>query len=114
MGTNMAGKMKISHHYDEQADVLYVSFADDEPTYTEDIDGVLMIEIGWFSRLPKGFRILGPKYHNIKSVEMGVLIRRAKKQLRNLMEKRRKAIEQQEPIVFNLCDKLPEMVTEVC
>ena len=113
MGRDMNGKIKVSHHYDKQADVLYVTFADDEPTYTEDIDGILMLDIGWFSRLPKGFRILGPKYHNVKSINMNVFVKRVKKQVRNLMEQRRKAIEQQEPVLFNLCDKLPEMVTAV-
>jgi hypothetical protein len=113
MGTDMTGKMKISHHYDKQADVLYVTFADNEPTYTEDVDGILMLDIGWFSRLPKGFRILGPKYHNIRSVNMNVIVKRVKKQVRNLMEQRRKAIEKQEPLLFNLCDKLPKMVTAV-
>jgi hypothetical protein len=42
-----------------------------------------------------------------------VIVKRVKKQVRNLMEQRRKAIEQQEPVIFNLCDKLPEMVTAV-
>jgi hypothetical protein len=56
-------RMSITHSYDEHADMLYVRFGkDQEPTFLENVDDVLLLEVGWFSGLPKGFRILGPKY----------------------------------------------------
>ena len=101
------------YSYDKEADVLYVSFGDDEPTYVENIDDLLLLEVGWFSGLPKGFRIMGPKYHNIKSVNMGMIIKQAKKQVRNLMEERRKAIKQQEPVLADFFGKtLPDILQQ--
>ena len=52
-----AKKMKAHHRYDKEADDLYISFGDDEPTYVENIDDMTMLEIGWFSGLPKGLRL---------------------------------------------------------
>lgn len=51
----------ITHHYDEDADVLYIDFGSDEPCYTENLDDLVMIEIGWFSKIMHGIRIIGPK-----------------------------------------------------
>lgn len=99
--------------YDKDADVLYVRFVNDqEPTFVENIDDILLLEVGWFSRLPKGFRILGPKYHKIDSIQMAV-IARIKKQVRQLMEQRRKAIKEQEPIFTNIFNKLPSFFEAV-
>lgn len=91
-------EIQISHHYDEEADVLYFTFGGNEPCYTENIDDFLMVEIGWFSRLPQGFRIVGPKSSNLKSVHFAAVIKKAEKQFRGIMEDRRKEIEEQEPI----------------
>jgi hypothetical protein len=100
--------INITHSYDQDADVLYVRFGQDqEPAFVENIDDVLLLEIGWFSGLPKGFRILGPKYHNMKSAT--ILIGQIKKQVRHLMEERRKAIKEQEPVFTSFCDRLPSM-----
>jgi hypothetical protein len=100
----------VEHHYDEQADVLYFTFGGDEPCYTENIDDFLMIEIGWFSRLPRGFRILGPKGHNLKGIAFQTVIRRAGKQLIEMMEERRKEIEEQEPVFSKwLSTEIPDL-----
>ena len=54
-------RISITHSYDEDADVLYVrTSGDQEPTFVENVDDVLLLEVGWFSGLPKGFRVLGP------------------------------------------------------
>lgn len=105
-------RINITHSYDEDADVLYVRISgDQEPTFVENVDDVLLLEVGWFSGLPKGFRILGPKYHNIKSVTN--LMGQIRKEVRQLMEERRKAIKEQEPIFTRFCDKLPSILTSV-
>jgi hypothetical protein len=101
-------RINITHSYDEGADVLYVRISgDQEPTFVENVDDVLLLEVGWFSGLPKGFRVLGPKYHDIQSVTAG--IRQIKKQVHQLMEQRRKAIKEQEPVFASFCDKLPSI-----
>ncbi len=100
----------IKHSYDKQADVLYVRFVtDDEPTFVENLDDLLLLEIGWFSGLPKGLRILGPAYHNFKSVT--TIVKRIKKQVREVMEDRRRAIKEQEPVFADLCKNLPKILT---
>lgn len=106
-------KVSVRHHYDEESDILYVYFGEKEPTYVENIDDLLLLEIGWFSGLPKGFRILGPKYHNISSVKLTMVIRQIQEQVRRLMESRRKAIKEQEPIFTNFCGALPNILESV-
>jgi len=102
-------KINIAHSYDKDADILYVRISSDqEPTFVENVDDVLLLEIGWFSGLPKGFRILGPKYHSIQSVTM--VVRQIKKQVRQLMEEKRKAIKEQEPVFASFCDTLPNIL----
>ena len=51
-------KIKPTYKYDEESDILYASFGDDEPTFVENLDDndMVLLEIGWFSRLPKGLR----------------------------------------------------------
>jgi len=53
--------MKPHIDYDEFADVLYVTFGSEEPSYCEEIDDLLLIERGMFSKIPTGFRIIGLK-----------------------------------------------------
>lgn len=104
-------KIDVKHSYDRKADVLYVRFgSDQEPTFVENLDDILLLEIGWFSGLPKGFRLLGPKYHNIKSVN-AVIVKQIKKQVRSLMENRLKAIKEQEPVFTNFCNTLPSILS---
>ena len=91
-------EIQISHHYDKEEDVLYFTFGGNEPCYTENIDDFLMVEIGWFSRLPQGFRIIGPKAHNLKGVRFKAIISKVGRQFHSIMEERRKEIEMQEPI----------------
>lgn len=50
--------MKSSIDYDDFADVLYVTFGSGEPSYCEEIDDLLLIERGMFSKIPTGLRII--------------------------------------------------------
>ena len=100
--------IKATHRYDKEADVLYVTFGDDEPTYVDNIDDVLLIEVGCFSGLPKGFRILGLRENQVQAVGM-VVMKKINKQVRSLMESRRRAIKEQEPVFTNFCNTLPKI-----
>lgn len=103
-------KIKITHSYDKESDVLYVRFgSDEEPAFVENLDDFLLLEIGWFSGLPKGFRILGPKYHKIESIST-TIVKRVKKEVRELMEGRRRAIKEQEPVFADFCNTLPNIL----
>lgn len=50
--------MKPSYNYDKSADVLYVTFGIQEPSYSEEIDDTLILEKGYVSDQITGFRIL--------------------------------------------------------
>lgn len=93
----MAEKMNITQHYDEEADILYIDFGSDEPCFTEDLDGFLMIDIGWFSKLPRGLRVVSPKSLKVRSIKM--VITQAEKQCKDLMKQQAKQIETSEPVL---------------
>jgi hypothetical protein len=44
--------------YDKESDVYYVSFGTGEPSYAVEVDDILVIDIGLYSGLPTGYRIL--------------------------------------------------------
>jgi len=96
----MAEKINITKHYDKRADILYIDFGSDEPCYTEDIDGFLMIDIGWFSKLPRGVKIISPKTHKVKSVKM--IVTQVERTCRQLMKQRVKQIQTEEPVLQNI------------
>jgi uncharacterized protein YuzE len=103
-------KVNVRHHYDKESDVLYVHFGETEPTHVENIDDFLLLEIGWFSGLPRGFRIIGPKYHKVSAFKVTMVVKQIKDQVRELMEERRRAIKEQEPVFTNFCDTLPNIL----
>ena len=51
-------------NYDDDQDVLYVTFGTGEPSYCEEVDDIMLIERGFFSNKVTGFRILNAKRHN--------------------------------------------------
>ena len=100
MGWFMAEKINITKHYDKHADILYIDFGSDEPCYTEDIDGFFMIDIGWFSKLPRGVKIISPKTHKVKSVKM--IVTQVERTCRRFMKQRVKQIQTEEPVLQNI------------
>ena len=98
-------RFKVDHHYDKEADVLYITFGSDEPAYTENVDDFLMLDIGWFSGLPQGFRIIGPKSHDLQGIKFKAIIKKAEKRFHTVMENRRKEIKEQEPIFNKILQK---------
>lgn len=48
----------LSENYDQEEDVYYVTFKTNEPSYVMEVDDVLLWEMGIFSNMPTGFRIL--------------------------------------------------------
>ncbi len=97
----MAEKMKISHHYDQEADILYIDFGSDEPCFTEDLDGVVMVDIGWFSKLPRGLRIISPKARKVE-VNFKMVVQLAENKCKDLMEQQAQLIHTQEPVLQTL------------
>lgn len=101
------GEMKIEHHYDSDADILYISLADDEPTYTESVDDVLYLELGCFSGIPKGFRIMSPMARKLEIDLIAFIV----KQLKQVVNHRRKELKREEDVVGEmLVRQLPKML----
>ena len=44
--------------YDKENDVYYVSFGTGEPSYCVEVDDMLVVDVGFFSHVPTGYRIL--------------------------------------------------------
>ena len=80
------GKMNIpfSEVYNEEDDVYYVSFKTAEPSYCLEVDDILIIELGLFTNLPTGFRILNFNKNKIKHVAFGILFKKFKKILQEV------------------------------
>ena len=74
------GDMNIpfSEVYNEEDDVYYVTFKTAEPSYCHEIDDVLALELGLFTNLPTGFRILNFKKNQISFIEIGRLYKKVK------------------------------------
>ena len=68
----MKGAMNIdfSEKYDQEDDVYYVSFKTGEPSCVVEIDDVILLEVGLFTNMPTGFRILNFKKHKVGSVSI--------------------------------------------
>ena len=73
---------KINTSYDENADVLYVSFGTGEPSYCEEVDDLILFEVGMFSHRPTGFQIIGFKKH-VKDFKFSVVEKAGKDLLRS-------------------------------
>lgn len=62
----------FSEMYDRESDTYYLTFNTGEPSYCVEADDVLLIEVGLFSNLPTGFRILNFSKSNARPVELTV------------------------------------------
>jgi uncharacterized protein YuzE len=79
--TMAAKNPKMTAAYDENADVLYVSFGTGEPSNCEEVDDLVLFEVGLFSHRPTGFQIIGFKKH-VKDFKFSVIEKTGKSLLR--------------------------------
>ena len=79
------GKMNVpfSEVYNEEDDVYYVTFKTGEPSFCLEVDDVLVLELGMFTNLPTGFRILNFKKNRVSFVGMGSLIKKIKETIKH-------------------------------
>jgi hypothetical protein len=54
-------ELNLSQIYDSEDDICYFSFGTGEPSYVEDVSDEILIELGIFTNMPTGFRILNFK-----------------------------------------------------
>ncbi|MDP2928665.1 MAG: hypothetical protein Q8O01_01195 [Candidatus Omnitrophota bacterium] len=83
---NRMGNMDIpfSEVYNEEDDVYYVTFNTSEPSYCQEIDDILIMELGLFTHLPTGFRILNFSKNRVKIVKFSVLLKKIKEALQDV------------------------------
>ncbi len=62
----------FSEYYDEEDDIYYVTFKTGEPSGVVEMDDILLLEVGAFTGLPTGFRILNYSKQKIGAVEIAV------------------------------------------
>jgi hypothetical protein len=72
VGTKGVMNIDFSETYDQEDDVYYVTFKTGEPSYCVEVDDVLLLEVGSFSHLPTGFRILNFRRNRVQAVGIGV------------------------------------------
>ena len=70
--------------YDQENDVYYVTFGTGEPSYCVEVDDVLVLEIGLFSNLPTGYRVLNMSKHEMRQSPIDETKRRMNAVLRAL------------------------------
>lgn len=72
MKKGLKGLMNIdfSEYYDKEDDIYYVTFKTGEPSGVLELDDVLLLEVGMFTGLPTGFRILNYSKHKIAGVQI--------------------------------------------
>ena len=79
------GQMNVdfNEHYDQENDIYYVSFKTGEPSYViEEIEDILLLEVGVYTSLPTGFRILNYSKHDVGHVN--IMARQIKKQVNDV------------------------------
>ena len=83
MKAGRQGTMNIdfSETYDQEDDIYYVTFKTGEPSYCIEVDDALLLEIGLFTNLPTGFRVMNFHKSGIETVSFNVLIKKVKKTL---------------------------------
>jgi hypothetical protein len=84
--TGKIGHMNIpfSELYNEEDDVYYVTFKTGEPSYCCEVDDVFVLEIGLFTNLPTGFRILNFAKNKVEAVGIGVIFKKIKDTLQKI------------------------------
>jgi hypothetical protein len=56
--------------YDEIADVLNVSFGTGEPSFSEEIDDLVVVDFGMYTGAPTGFQVLHVKETGINEIQV--------------------------------------------
>ena len=79
---------QISFDYGKESDVLFIGLGSDEPSYTEEVDDLVLVERGMFTDHLTGFRLVGTHHHGIESVQVAAAIKKVLQKESREMEKR--------------------------
>lgn len=104
LGTKGAMNIDFSETYDQEDDVYYVTFKTGEPSYCVEVDDVFLLEVGLFSNLPTGFRVLNFHKNKVQAVEIKVKL---VKEITNALSKRGlPAIKHRQAVVERAIEKV--------
>ena len=80
------GQMNIDFNeiYDHENDVYYVSFKTGEPSFAQELDDILLLEIGLFTKMPTGFRILNYSKHDVALIQLPLMMRKVKREMNSV------------------------------
>ncbi len=87
----MASKPEMTFDFDRKSDVLYISLNTGEPSFSEEVDDMLLVEKGLYSGFVTGFRIFDVKEHGITGVRVKLLLKvfkQATKQIQQQLQQR--------------------------
>jgi hypothetical protein len=104
IGTVGAMNIDFSETYDQEDDVYYVTFKTGEPSYCVEVDDVFLLEVGLFSNLPTGFRILNFHRNNVQAV--GIKVEPIKRITDALSKKSLPAIKQRQAVFERAIEKV--------
>lgn len=98
-GTKGAMNIDFSEYYDEEDDIYYVTFKTGEPSGVVELDDILLLEVGVFTGLPTGFRILNYSKQKVDGVQIAVkmvkkAIASAKKEFPVILDTRSRQVTQ--------------------
>ena len=71
--------------YDERADVLYVNFGFDELSISNEINEDLVVDIGYYSGLVTGFRVISPRR---KKISVSLIVEKMIPRVQRIAKKR--------------------------
>lgn len=83
-------KDKIQFDYDEQADVLSAVFGTGEPSYSEEVDDFLILDVGIYSGTPTGFQVLHIREIGVAKVK--VVLKKVLRQVKSREEETRELL----------------------
>lgn len=98
-GTKGTMNIDFSEYYDEEDDIYYVTFKTGEPSGVVELDDILLLEVGAFTGLPTGFRVLNYSKQKVDGVRIAVkMVKKAmasvKKGFPGLLDSRSKQVTQ--------------------
>lgn len=99
-GKHCKANIDFAEYYDQESDVYYVTFKTGEPSYSQEIDDILILDMGMFTNLPTGFRVLNFKKHVHDKVTVTVFVKKINRiieenfHLKNILKDREQQVKE--------------------
>jgi hypothetical protein len=84
-----AQNLDVTFDYGDESDVIFISLGSTEPSYSEEVDDLLIVERGMFTHWITGFRVLGFKHHGVCDVTV------IEKKIEKVFDREKRAMEKQ-------------------